>query len=138
MFSPDGRRLAYVSGESGRAEVYVVSYPGPGGKWQISNDGGGEPVWARSGRELFYRNGDKMMAVDIATEPSFSAGKPKLLFEGRYNRGRWGGHPNYDVTPDGRRFLMVKGRSREQDAPNQLNVVQNWLDELKRRAAAAK
>ena len=59
-------------------------YPGPGGKWQISTDGGTEPVWNRNGRELFYRSGDKMMAVDIATQPSFSVGKPRMLFEGPY------------------------------------------------------
>ena len=83
-FSPDGRWLAYVSDESGRYEVYVQPYPGPGGKWQISTDGGTEPAWNRNGRELFYRSGDKMMAVDIATQPSFAAGKPRMLFEGPY------------------------------------------------------
>ena len=82
-FSPDGRWLAYVSDESGRYEIYVQPYPGPGGKLQISTEGGTEPVWNRSGRELFYRNGDKMMAVDIATQPDFAAGKPRMLFEGQ-------------------------------------------------------
>src|ERR1700676_5576985 len=71
-FSPDGRWLAYISDESGRFEVYVQSYPGPGGKWQISTEGGTEPVWTRNGRELFYRSGDKMMAVDVATQPGFA------------------------------------------------------------------
>ena len=75
MFSPDGRWLAYLSDESGRLEVYVQPYPGPGGKWQISTEGGAEPVWARDGQELFYRsiNGDRMMAVEITTDPTFSA-----------------------------------------------------------------
>ncbi|MDR3722704.1 MAG: protein kinase [Candidatus Acidoferrales bacterium] len=81
-FSPDGRWLAYVSDESGRFEIYVQPYPGPGGKWQISTDGGTEPVWNRNGRELFYRSGDKMMAAAVATQPSFFAGKPRMLFEG--------------------------------------------------------
>ena len=83
-FSPDGRWLAYISDESGRYEIYVQPYPGPGGKWQISTEGGTEPVWNPNGRELFYRSGDKMMAVDIATQPSFAAGKPRMLFEGPY------------------------------------------------------
>ena len=83
-FSPDGRWLAYISDESGRYEIYVQPYPGPGGKWQISTEGGTEPVWNPNGRELFYRSGDKMMAVDIATQPGFAAGKPRMLFEGPY------------------------------------------------------
>ena len=69
MFSPDGRWLAYTSNESGRDEVYVLSYPGPGGKRQISNQGGSQPLWARDGRELFYRNGNRFMAVSVETEP---------------------------------------------------------------------
>ena len=82
-FSPSGRWLAYVSDESGRPEIYVQPYPGPGGKWQISTEGGTEPVWNPNGRELFYRSGDKMMAVDIATQPSFAAGKPRVLLRDR-------------------------------------------------------
>ena len=81
-FSPDGRWLAYVSNESGRYEIYVQPYLGPGGRWQISTEGGTEQVWNPNGRELFYRNGPKMMAVDIATQPNFAAGKPRVLFQG--------------------------------------------------------
>jgi hypothetical protein len=130
IFSPDGRWIAYVSTESGRPEIHVRPYPGPGGKWQISTDGGGQPVWNRNGRELFYRNGDKMMAVDITTQPTFSAGKPTLLFEGRYLSG---GSPlaNFDVSADGQRFLMIK--ASEEAPPTQINVVLNWFEELKRR-----
>src|SRR5262249_36944231 len=76
QFSSDGHWVAYVSNESGRYEVYVRPLEGPGGKWQISSDGGSEPVWAHSGRELFYRNADKMMVVDVAIRPAFSASKP--------------------------------------------------------------
>jgi eukaryotic-like serine/threonine-protein kinase len=136
QFSPDGRCLAYISNESGRWEIYVQSYPGPGGKWLISTEGGTEPVWNRNGRELFYRSGDKMMAVDVATQPSFTAGKPRVLFEGRYNPAQ-GTTPNYDVSPDGQRFLMIKPSEAEQ-APTQINVVLNWFEELKRRVPPGK
>jgi len=131
-FSPDGRWLAYVSNETGRPEIYVQPYPGPGGKWQISIDGGTEPSWSRSGRELFYRSGNKMMAVETTTQPSFSAGKPRMLFEGQYLATVF---PNslsaaYDVSADGQRFLMVK---QGEQVPSQINVVQNWFHELKQR-----
>ena len=130
VFSPDGRWLAYVSDESGRFEIYVQPYPGPGGKWQISTDGGTEIAWAQSGQELFYRNGDQMMAVEITTEPTFSAGIPQLLFEGDFQTGIVS-RADYDVTPDGQRFLMVQlGGVLE---VSQINVVLNWFEELKRR-----
>ena len=131
QFSPDGHWLAYVSDESGRYEIYVQPYPGPGGKRQISTESGTEPVWNRNGRELFYRNGDKMMAVAVTTKASFSAGKPKELFEGRYAR-LGGTFPFYDVSPDGQRFLMLKPVEQEQVDPTQINVVLNWTEELKR------
>jgi serine/threonine protein kinase/Tol biopolymer transport system component len=131
-FSPDGRWLAYISDESSRFEIYVQPYPGPGGKWQISTEGGTEPVWNPNGRELFYRSGNKMMAVDIATQPSFVAGKPRMLFEGPYVPP-----PvpisNYDVSPDGQRFLMLKSTVSTEAAATQINVVLNWFEELKRR-----
>jgi Tol biopolymer transport system component len=131
-FSPDGRWLAYISNESGRFEIYVQPYPGPGGKWQISTEGGTEPAWNPNGRELFYRSGDRMMAVDIATQPGFAAGKPRMLFEGPYEPAPIT-NPNYDVSPDGQRFLMLKPVEREQAVPTQINVVLNWFEELKRR-----
>src|SRR5262249_40085675 len=85
-FSPDGHWLAYVSDESGRPEVYVQPFTGPGGKYNISTDGGTEPVWARNGKELFYRKADQLMAVEINAGSTFTAGKPKRLFEGPYVR----------------------------------------------------
>ena len=106
-FSPDGRWVAYISNESSRNEIYVQPYPGPGGKWQISTDGGTEPAWNPNGRELFYRSGDKMLAVDITTQPSFAAGKPRLLFQGPYLPSP-ATSSNYDVSLDGQRLLMVK------------------------------
>ncbi len=137
QFSPDGRWLAYVSDESGRNEIYVQPYPGPGGKWQISTDGGREPLWNRNGRELFYRNGNKMMAVEIATQPSFSARTPKALFEGKYLMLPVS-TPNYAVSPDGQRFLMLKPVEQEQSAPTQINVVLNWFEELKQKVPTGK
>jgi Tol biopolymer transport system component len=130
-FSPDGHWLAYISDESGRYEVYVQPYPGPGGKWPISTEGGTEPVWNPNGRELFYRSGDKMMAVDITTQPGFTASKPRMLFEAQYEPTPTTA-PNYDVSADGQRFLMIKASEQEQTS-TQINVVLNWFEELKRR-----
>jgi serine/threonine-protein kinase len=135
-FSPDGRWLAYTSDESGRNEIYVQPYPGPGGKSQISTDGGTEPVWNPNGRELFYRSGDKMMAVEIATQPGFAAGKARMLFEGQYVPTP-ATFPNYDVSPDGQRFLMLKA-AEQATAPNQINVVLNWFEELKQKVPTGK
>jgi len=136
-FSPDGHWMAYVSDESGHFEVYVQPYPGPGGKWQISTEGGTEPVWNSNGRELFYRSGRKMMAVEIATKPGFTAGKPRVLFEGEYLPTP-GTFPNYDVSHDGQRFLMIKPKDAGDAAPAQINVVLNWFEELKRLAPTGK
>ena len=105
--------------------------PGRAAKWQISTEGGTELVWKRNGRELFYRSGDKMMAVDILTQPGFVAGKPRVLFEGQYQTDP--GVANYDVSPDGQRFLMLKPSEQAATAPTQINVVLNWFEELKRR-----
>lgn len=140
-FSPDGRWLAYCSNESGRPEVFVQSFPGPGPKIQVSIDGGTDPVWRRKGGELYYRNGDKMMVVDVQTQPSFTAGRPKLLWEGHYSHGMSSscGSPgvtsfNYDVTPDGERFLMVKDVYQDV-AAGKIVVVLNWTQELNRLSA---
>jgi eukaryotic-like serine/threonine-protein kinase len=138
QFSPDGRWLAYVSDESGRYEIYVQPYPGPGGKWQISTEGGTEPLWNPNGRELFYRSGDRMMAVEITTQPRFSAGKPKVLFAGQFQPSPSPvPNANYDVSPDGQRFLMLKLGGQDQ-APTQINVVLNWFEELRQKVPAGK
>jgi len=133
QFSPDGRWLAYSSDESGHNEIYVVPYPGPGGKWQISSDGGREPLWNRNGRELFFRNGNKMMAAPIDTQVGFSAGTPKMLFQGQYVTLA-NSTPNYDVTADGQKFLMLKTTA----PPAQINVVVNWFEELKQKVPTGK
>jgi len=128
--SPDGRWLAYSSNESGRDEVYVQPFPSLEGKWQVSIGGGGQPVWSKDGRELFYRGEGSMMAVSITPGSAFSAGRPQKLFEDRFfNKG--GGHTGYDVAADGRRFLLVKDT-----ASATMIVVLNWLEELRRLAPA--
>ena len=135
-FSPDGHWLAYMSDESGHYEIYIQPFPGPGGKYQISSEGGAEPVWNPNGRELFYRSGYKMMAVDVMTQPSFSTGKPRVLFEGLYLPS--GVTPSYDVSPDGQRFLMLKAAQQGQPAAVQINVVLNWFEELKQKVPVGK
>ena len=129
--SPDGHWLAYASDESGQNEIYIRPFPTGGAKWQISTEGGIRPSWTRNG-ELVYPNGDKMMAVSIATQPTVSVGTPRLLFERHYE-----GALNYDVTADGQRFLMLKSSEQDQKA-TQIVVVQNWFEELKRRVPTGK
>jgi serine/threonine-protein kinase len=126
--SPDGRWVAYVS----NSNVFVRAFPGPGGVWQISTEGGAEPAWARGGKELFYRKGGQMMAVEVRTQPTFSAGSPKLLFQGPFEEGS-DFRRMYDVSPDGQRFLMLKPVESQASAHTQINVVLNWFEELKQK-----
>ena len=132
QFSPDGRWLAYTSNESGSAEVYVQPFPSVGAKWKISTEGGGEPRWAPTGRELFYLNGDKMMSAPLETRPAFRVFKSRLVFEALYAHIN-ADVPNYDVAPDGQRFLLVQ-ENQQKATVTQLNVVLNWFGELKQRA----
>ena len=129
--SPDGHWIAYTSKESGRSEIYVQPFPSLGGKWPISTDGGGHAVWARNGRELFYRNGDKMMVVEVTTQPNFAPGSPKALFEGQLFTAA-DGSTAYDVAPDGQRFVMIKESEEQQQEAPPINVVLNWFEELNR------
>jgi len=131
--SPDGRWLAYVSDESGSEEVYVRPFPDidTGGRWQVSTSGGTQPLWARDGQELFYRSGGAVIAVPVQTDPNFTVGNPQVLFEGDYHLAPGG--PNYDVSPDGERFLMIRGV----EGTSQLTVVLNWFSELERLAPVA-
>ena len=130
--SPDGRWIAYASSASGRREVYVAPFPEGQAQWKVS-DGGDLPLWSRNGRELFYRDGPHMMSVAIAPGDTFAAGAPQRLFSGRYFEAEPGG-PNYDVSPDGQRFLMVLAGST--DGPDRLIVVQGWKEEVERRLRA--
>jgi serine/threonine-protein kinase len=130
-FSPDGRWIAYSSNESKRLEVYVRPFAGQGMKQQVSSDGGGEPLWAINGKQLFYRRQDQVWVVDVQTDGGFAASKPRLLFEkpgyllGLLIRG-------YDLSIDGQRFLMVKSEQRKPTPVTEMILVQNWFEELKR------
>jgi len=137
--SPNGRWLAYASDESGRYEVYVRPFPEvEGGRWQVSTSGGDSPLWSRDGRELFYRSGDAVMSVSVKTEPSFSLATPGVLFRGNYVASAFKlidfEPAPWDVSPDGKRFLMMKPRSSGDAAEGRkIMVVMNWQEELKQR-----
>ena len=134
--STDGRWLAYQSNESGQNEIYVRPFPDANsGRWQISTGGGTRPLWARSGKELFYLGpSGAVMSAAVEGGSTFRAGNPVRLFEGRYFMSATSAGRTYDVSPDGRRFLMIKpvGSPEQTAAPTSLIVVQNWFEELKR------
>jgi eukaryotic-like serine/threonine-protein kinase len=130
-FSPDGLWLAYSASETGRSEIFVEPVSGNAGRWQISLDGGEQPRWSRTGREIFFRNGTRMMSVAVETQPRFVAGKPVQLFDAKFDRG--GAVGGYDATPDGKKFLMIRS---VQPNPTEIRVVVNWLEELRRSSSA--
>ena len=129
--SPDGRWLSYVSDETGRFELYVIPFQARqprldhrslgGGGWKVSQGGAREAMWSKDGRELFYRDGNRMMAVKVSATGTFSAGRPEILFEHEYFQAGGPGIMNYDVAPDGQRFLMLK---RADNSGARLTVVQ--------------
>jgi serine/threonine protein kinase len=134
-FSPDGHWLAYSSAESGVAQIYVVPFPGPGGKWQISADGGAEPRWSRNGHELFYINSGQLVAVTYAVaKNSFQAGKPEVLFESRFEMRA--PYSSFDVAGDGQHFVAFQFDGAKSVARAAPTVVLNWLDEVRRQVAA--
>ncbi len=130
-FSPDGHWIAYVSSQSGRAQVYVQAFPGPGERVQVSTDGGREPMWAPNGLELYFRTTTKFLAVEVKARPTLAVSKPRVLFEGNFRLS----HHDYGMMPDGRHFIMIQpvGGNR---TPAELHVVVNWSDELKARLSA--
>ena len=128
QISTDGHWIAYSSDESGRPEVYVQPFPGPGGKWQISTSGGGSPRWRGDGRELFYKNPEgKVFAVDVKTGTGFEASMPALLFSARFKSS---GGPQWDVSADGKRFLINQPVADVTPAP--MTIVLNWTAGLKK------
>jgi dipeptidyl aminopeptidase/acylaminoacyl peptidase len=130
QISPDGRWISYMSDESGRYEIYVRPFsvsPQQGGKIKVSEGGGTEARWRRDGKELLYLSGDtKLMAVEVSTTPNFKAGVPQSLFQTRVRRGsgfQW------DISPDGKRFLIATVSAEKSDA---ITIVTNWQVLLKR------
>jgi serine/threonine-protein kinase len=134
-FSPDGKWVAYVSDESGRNEVYVRPYEQAGGRIQISADGGSQPVWSRSGRELFFRNGDQLLAVGMGAEPTLTPGRPVLLFSRATEEDASGFAydlmADYDVSLDGQRFVFPKYNREVSNVPK-VRVILNWFAGIKR------
>ncbi|HEY5022461.1 MAG TPA: protein kinase [Gemmatimonadaceae bacterium] len=130
-FSPDGRWLVYSSNKTGRDESYVVPFPNAGSaKWPISTGGGSEPRWSHHGDEIFYRDGSgNMVSVPVKTAPTFSFGAPKTLFPARQFLSSLGQHRQYDVSPDDRRFMMI--RTVGSPVPDKLVIVSSWFEELK-------
>jgi serine/threonine-protein kinase len=130
--SPDGRWLAYQSNESGQQEIFVRPFPNvEASKWVVAR--GGRPLWARSGRELFYVSAETIMSVPVTTTTASAFGKPGKLFGGPYLFGPIG--RTFDVSPDSQRFLMIKpATATDAPAPSAgFVVVLNWFDELRRR-----
>jgi hypothetical protein len=126
--SPNGRLLAYVSDETGRAEVYITPLSGPQSRMIVSAGGGSEPVWSSTGEELFYRTSTHLISARIKESPELSVFRRDTLFEDRYARSE-GYHAQYDVFPSGNEFLMLRPDSAR--APRLLVVV-NWFEELRR------
>ena len=137
IVSTDGRWIAYQSDESGQSEIYVRPFPEvSGGKWQVSVGGGFQPLWSHDGRELFYRaKAGQVMTVGIRRSAEFRADPPKVAIAGPYRGDEMSPARSYDVSPDGKRFLLIKKLS--EDGISGLNVVLNWDAEVRSRLAAA-
>ncbi|MDX2207837.1 MAG: protein kinase [Gemmatimonadales bacterium] len=131
--SPDGRWLAYASEETGQREVYLVAFPSGGATRLVSTGGGSEPRWASTGRELFYKSANKLMSVAVTSTPTLTLGTPQVLFSVAGYRGARN-RQQYDVTPDGQRFLMIK--LLQDTTPSEAVYVEHWLTELQAKLAA--
>jgi len=126
-FSPDARYVAYMSNESGRFEIYVQQFPGPGGKWQVSAAGGLEPHWSADGKTIYYRGLDaKIMAVSVETGAAFSAGVPRALFDARIQAGQR--RNSFLVSRDGQKFLLLSPMGKDRIAP--ITVVLHWPETI--------
>lgn len=130
QFSPDGRFVAYGSDESGTWEIYVQPFPdASGGKWVVSKGGGVEPRWSRDGKELFYFAGQTLMAAPVSLQPTFSGGAPVALFDAPIQSGYTQDSHRWQLSPDGKRFLLLAKVG--QDAAPPLDVIVNWSTLLK-------
>jgi dipeptidyl aminopeptidase/acylaminoacyl peptidase len=132
QISPDGRSMAYASDVSGRMDIYVMPFPGPGPSLQVSVDGGYEPLWSRDGRMLFFQNGNVLMATEVAAGTPARFGRPRTLYEGRYRRSPNGNTP-WSLSPDSQRFLRIQ--QAQPDPPmNRIDVVLGWGEQVTRMA----
>lgn len=127
--SPDGRFVVYVSDESHRYEVFVRPFPGGDARWQVSGSGGTQPRWSKDGKEIFYVEGDTLVAVPVTTTPGFSMGAPQKLFQSAGFRSSRTFAPQYDVSPDSQRFVTIEPAG-EPPKPV-IRVVQNWFAEFR-------
>ena len=136
MFSPDGRWIAYASNASGRQEIYVRPYPiVQGTERRVSEGGGAGPVWARDGSSLYYRGLTSMMVAPTQLRPGFLPGRSRALFA--LASFRFSGNASaFDIHPDGKRFVMVTTGDAPPPLRDQINVVFNWFDDLRRRVPA--
>ncbi len=131
-FSPDGRYVAYVSDESGQNEVYVQPFPEGGRKVTVSSNGGTKVRWSRDGKELFYVEGQTLVAVSVSSGSSFSVGSATRLFE-HPGLGLATNYAPYDVSADGQRFILAESVEEGADAQPSIRVVQNWFAEFRDR-----
>jgi Tol biopolymer transport system component len=132
QFSPDERFIAYVSNESGEREIYIQAFPQGGDKRRVSVNGGFAPRWRADGKELFYVEGDKLMAVPVATSPSLTVGSPEALFSAQSLRFI-GFYSNYDVTPEGDKFVIAEPVEADTESQLVIRVVENWYEEFRDR-----
>jgi Tol biopolymer transport system component len=136
--SHDGRWMAYTSIESGSEEIYIRPFPDVyAERRKISVSGGDSPLWSPDGREIFYRNGNAVIAVSAKTSPTFIFETPRTLFQGTYvssvNSAGSRDSTTWDISPDGKKFLMMK-QSSAGEGLRKILIVLNWLEELKKRA----
>ena len=126
--SPDERYVAYQSDEGNRADVYVRPMSGAGGRWQVSNAGGEEPMWSRDGKSLYYRYEGRFMRVSVEPGPTFQSGLPEMLFDGIFNLRSDTG-VSYDPHPEGGRFLMI--RAADLASGGSIRLITNWAEQLR-------
>jgi eukaryotic-like serine/threonine-protein kinase len=130
--SPDGGLMLYRSDETGAFEIYVQTYPGMDAKIPVSVGGGDSPVWSSDGRELFYRSGERRMAVEVTRQPTLRATPPRELFQGAYVFTQAGGR-QYHVGPDGRFVMLKRGAAEPTPAQPKIVLDVNWMEALQRR-----
>jgi Tol biopolymer transport system component len=136
-FSPDGKWLAYVSEESGRAEVYVQPYPALNARAMASTAGGREPVWSRDGRKLFFRSAESVVEAAVTSTSPLEFAAPRVLFRDTFTRTQGTYHTHFDVAPDGR-FLMIENPNQGTVGRQEIHIVLNWAEQLGRLAPAKK